>query len=81
MSMQVPSTIQNTSCFNTYLAYINAQPRLNEAQERSLFLDYREHDNLDAAQKIILSHLRFVVQYKLDLVLLSELYEENTHLT
>ena len=60
MTTQLPTFIKNTGCFSSYLAYVNSQPLLSEKQERALFLDYQKHDDLTAAQQIILSHLRFV---------------------
>mgnify|MGYP003571697256 CR=1 FL=1 len=60
MSIQLPISINHTGSFDSYLAYVNNLPMLNEAQEKTLFLDYQEHNNLAAAQQIILAHLRFV---------------------
>lgn len=60
MSLQLPITIKSTGSFESYLTYVNSLPMLNEAQEKALFLAYQDDDNLEAAQQIILSHLRFV---------------------
>ncbi|TYK67071.1 RNA polymerase factor sigma-32 [Colwellia echini] len=60
MTIQFPTTIKNTGSFESYLTYVNSQPRLDDQEERALFLAYQEENNLDAVQKIILSHLRFV---------------------
>lgn len=60
MSIQFPVAQQNTGSFEAYLSYVNSLPLLDEQQEKSLFLDYQENNNLDAVQSIILSHLRFV---------------------
>ena len=60
MLTQVPIAAHNTSNFEGYLAYINSVEMLNEEQEKSLFLDYQRNDDLNAAQNIVLSHLRFV---------------------
>ena len=45
-----------------YLNSVNAQPFLTEQQERELAVRYREEDDLDAAQQLVLSHLRYVVR-------------------
>lgn len=60
MTIQFPMTLQNTGSFESYLAYVNTQPKLDELEEKTLFLAYQENNDLDAVQKIILSHLRFV---------------------
>ncbi|MBU2870390.1 RNA polymerase factor sigma-32 [Colwellia sp. E2M01] len=60
MTIQLPTSIQNIGSFESYLTYVNSQPRLSEQEEKALFLTYQEDNNLDAVQKIILSHLRFV---------------------
>ena len=47
------------------VAYIDAVgrvPLLTEDEERSLALRYREEDDLAAARRLVLSHLRFVVK-------------------
>ncbi|WP_448547492.1 RNA polymerase factor sigma-32 [Thalassotalea fusca] len=46
--------------FDAYLQFVNSIPMLDENEEKELFSRYQEHDDLSAAQKIILSHLRFV---------------------
>lgn len=45
-----------------YLQTINKIPLLDEAQEHALAIQYREHGDLVAAQKLVLSHLRYVVK-------------------
>lgn len=60
MSIQLPISLQNTGSFDAYLSYVNSLPLLNEKQEKDLFTDYQENGDLTSAQKIVLSHLRFV---------------------
>jgi len=44
-----------------YIQAVSAIPVLEPAEERALAMRLREHDDLDAAQQLVLSHLRFVV--------------------
>lgn len=59
-TFQLPSVCANGG-FSGYLNFVTAQPILDESQERQLFSRFTEHNDLDAARKIVLSHLRFVV--------------------
>jgi RNA polymerase sigma-32 factor len=45
-----------------YIDAVGRVPLLTEDEERSLALRYREDDDLDAARRLVLSHLRFVVK-------------------
>jgi RNA polymerase sigma-32 factor len=45
-----------------YLRFVNAQPLLQPEEERDLALRLRDHDDVDAAKDLVLSHLRFVVR-------------------
>lgn len=60
MSIQFPIAQQKTGNFDAYLSYVNSLPLLDEEQEKILFLEYQENNDLDAVQSIIMSHLRFV---------------------
>lgn len=44
-----------------YIQAVNAVPMLSAEEEHELATQLREHDDLDAARKLVLSHLRFVV--------------------
>jgi RNA polymerase sigma-32 factor len=44
-----------------YIQAVNAVPMLSAEEEHELATRLREHDDLDAARKLVLSHLRFVV--------------------
>ena len=44
-----------------YIAEVNRLPILTQEQETDLALRYREHNDLSAAQELVLSHLRLVV--------------------
>ncbi len=44
-----------------YIAEVNRLPILTQKQETELALRYREHNDLGAAQELVLSHLRLVV--------------------
>jgi len=46
----------------SYLVQINQFPLLTQDEEFELAVRYREHDDIEAAQKLITSNLRFVVK-------------------
>ena len=58
LQLQLPSSTAN---LGSYITAANAVPMLTAEEERALAIDLRENGNLDAAQRLILSHLRFVV--------------------
>ncbi len=47
---------------SSYLRSVYAQPILTAEEERELAIRYHENEDLDAARRLILSHLRFVVR-------------------
>lgn len=46
----------------SYVMRINQLPLLSQKEEFELGVSYRKHDDMDAAQKLITSNLRFVVK-------------------
>ena len=46
---------------DTYISAVHRIPVLSSEEEQSLSRDYLEDANLDAARKLVMSHLRFVV--------------------
>jgi len=46
---------------NTYIDAVNRIPLLSAEEEETLARQYRDHDDLEAARKLVLAHLRFVV--------------------
>lgn len=57
---QLPIQFEASGSFESYMAYVNSIPLLDEQQERALFLRYQQQNDLSAVQDIVLSHLRFV---------------------
>lgn len=51
----------NLGNIDAYISAANRQPMLTQEEEVSLAKDLRDTNNLDAAQKLVLSHLRLVV--------------------
>jgi len=49
-----------TGSFEAYQSFASRQPILSESEEQELFERFRLHEDLDAAQTLVLSHLRFV---------------------
>ena len=45
----------------SYIAQVSAIPMLGRDEELALARRFREHQDLDAARELVLSHLRFVV--------------------
>ena len=52
--------VRNT--LESYMMRINQLPLLSQEEEFELGVKYRKHDDMDAAQKLITSNLRFVVK-------------------
>ena len=52
----------DSSSFKAYLKWVYSQPYLTEEEEKKLAARYRDEDDLAAAQKLVLSHLRVVVK-------------------
>ncbi|ABA58397.1 RNA polymerase, sigma 32 subunit, RpoH [Nitrosococcus oceani ATCC 19707] len=55
----VPVAVGN---LNTYCQNAHSIPVLSAEQERSLALRLRQHNDLEAARQLVLSHLRFVIR-------------------
>lgn len=53
--------IPTTGDLAGYIQYANRIPVLSQEEEQELAVRLREHNDLEAAQRLILSHLRFVV--------------------
>jgi len=58
MQLQLASPTGNIS---GYISMVNNVPMLTAEEEKALAEDLQKNDNLDAARKLILPHLRFVV--------------------
>src|ERR1700727_74063 len=46
---------------DAYISAVNRIPMLTPSEERQYATEFRDHDNLDAARQLVLSHLRLVV--------------------
>ena len=63
MNMKLPvSTNFNSGDLSSYISSVNVQPYLSADEELDLAKRYHEDEDLDAAQSLVLSHLRYVVQ-------------------
>ena len=58
LSLAVPSG----GSLDAYLQAVHTIPMLSEDEERQLAEQYRDHEDLDAARRLVLSHLRFVAR-------------------
>ena len=54
----LPVSVDN---LDAYIRQVNSFPMLNADQERELAVQFHEHNDLEAAQRLIMSNLRFVV--------------------
>ncbi|WP_147653850.1 RNA polymerase sigma factor RpoH [Vulcaniibacterium gelatinicum] len=57
-NLPVPSALGS---LEAYVAAVHRIPVLSAEEEQALARRYREHDDLEAAKQLVLSHLRFVV--------------------
>jgi RNA polymerase sigma-32 factor len=57
-SNYLPVSVDN---LDTYIRQVNSFPMLSADQERELAVEFNTNNDLDAAQKLIMSNLRFVV--------------------
>ncbi|HEX5057367.1 MAG TPA: RNA polymerase sigma factor RpoH [Gammaproteobacteria bacterium] len=56
----LPAAPLSTDSLDSYIAQINSIPVLSAEEEHALAVRFREQDDLDAARKLVISHLRFV---------------------
>ena len=59
LAMRLPSPATD---LQGYLRAVHAFPLLSADEERELAVRYREHDDLDAAWRLVTSHLRYVAR-------------------
>ncbi len=65
MAMQTVPVAVNVGAeggLSHYMRLANAAPLLDAEQERQLAIEYREHNNLEAARQLVLSQLRYVIR-------------------
>jgi RNA polymerase sigma-32 factor len=62
MEMPSPNLPVIKNSLDTYLLQINRFPLLTQDEEFQLAVKYRKYDDIEAAQKLITSNLRFVVK-------------------
>jgi RNA polymerase sigma-32 factor len=63
-AMSLPLTLPvpiSAGSIEAYIQAVSRMPMLSAERERALALRLREHDDLDAARELVLSHLRLVV--------------------
>jgi RNA polymerase sigma-32 factor len=61
-TLPIPIGLSPDKGLAAYIRAVNALPLLSAAQERELAVRYRQHNDLDAARQLVLSHLRTVVR-------------------
>jgi RNA polymerase sigma-32 factor len=60
MNAMIPMQL-NVGSVDAYISSVNRLPMLSAADEIRLAREYRDHENLDAAKTLVMSHLRLVV--------------------
>ncbi len=59
--LQAVNALTPGANLESYIATVNAIPVLTPEEERSLAERLHYHDDLEAARRLVMSHLRFVV--------------------
>ncbi|MHB1566376.1 MAG: RNA polymerase sigma factor RpoH [Acidiferrobacter sp.] len=60
--LPVTMNLQTEGGLASYIRLANAAPILDAAEERQLAFDYRERGDLEAARRLVLSQLRYVIR-------------------
>ncbi len=60
MNTMIPMQL-SVGTIDAYISSVNRLPMLSAADEIRLAREYRDHENLDAAKTLVMSHLRLVV--------------------
>jgi RNA polymerase sigma-32 factor len=60
MNAMIPMQL-NVGSVDAYISSVNRLPMLSAADEIRLAREFRDHENLDAAKTLVMSHLRLVV--------------------
>ncbi len=61
LSMSLPVLSNNATSLENYIHTVNSYPMLTQEEETRLAYRLRDHSDLDAAGRLVLSHLRLVV--------------------
>lgn len=61
LSVIAPPKLPSSS-MDTYIQYANSIPMLSREEEYKLANEWQESENLQAAQRLVLSHLRYVIR-------------------
>ena len=61
-TMPMPLALSPVGSLESYITRVNQIPMLSQEEERQLAEDFQQHQDLDAARRLVMSHLRFVVK-------------------
>ena len=61
VAKEIAIDLESSYALNYYLAQLRETPLLTKEQEEELFQRLQNSDDMDAARKLVMSHLRFVV--------------------
>ena len=61
IAKEVALDLESSDALNYYLAQLRETPLLSKEQEEELFYRLQNSEDVDAARKLVMSHLRFVV--------------------
>ena len=61
VAKEIAIDLESSDALNYYLAQLRETPLLYKEQEEELFHRLQNSEDVDAARKLVMSHLRFVV--------------------
>jgi RNA polymerase sigma-32 factor len=61
VAKEIAIDLESSDALNYYLAQLRETPLLSKEQEEELFHRLQNSEDVDAARKLVMSHLRFVV--------------------
>ncbi len=61
LPIEMAPSLESTDALDLYLSELRKTPLLSKEEELELFRKLNESDDLDAARKLVMAHLRFVV--------------------
>lgn len=64
--MPIPNLTTGLGSFDAFMRYAHSYPMLSVEEEQELARQFQQQNRLEAAQRLILSHLRFVVRMARD---------------
>ena len=61
-ALELTLAVPSGGSLEAYLQAVHTIPMLSEDEERHLAEQFRDHEDLESARRLVLSHLRFVAR-------------------